>query len=177
MKKFLILVILFLIGETMAVENIFNLKSTTLKNNQELPKAQVYKGFGCDGGNSSPDLSWDGAPLNTKSFALICHDPDAPHEFGWYHWLVININKNITSIKPNQKIKGSTETITDFKTTGFGGACPPKGHGPHRYIFTVYALDVEKLDVKQDTKPKEVEDLVKSHTIAKSSNTAIFERK
>lgn len=160
-----------------AEENIFKLTSSTLKHNEILPNAQVYKGYGCAGGNVSPDLAWINAPKNAKSFALICHDPDAPKENGWYHWLVVNIPVSATSIKQRGKIENSLETITDFDTAGFGGACPPVGHGIHHYNFTIYALDTEKLDVTKDTKPKEVEKLVLSHAIAKSTITGLFERK
>ncbi len=158
-------------------ENIFKLSSKDLVHNQTLPNAQVYNAHGCSGKNVSPELSWVNPPLNTKSFALVCHDPDAPRQNGWYHWLVVNIPNNINSISGNGKIKGSLETVTDFGTAGFGGACPPVGHGIHHYNFTIYALDVEKLDVKEDTKPTEVEKIIKSHAIAKSTITGLFERK
>ena len=184
MKKIILLIFcLYLGGVIMSStldkveENIFKLTSNEIKNNEILPQAQVYNGFGCTGGNVSPQLSWTNPPKNTKSYAIICHDPDAPKENGWYHWLVVNIPSNITSIKQGEKIKGATETITDFKTTGFGGACPPKGHGIHHYNFTIYALNVEKLDIKKDTAPKEVESLVISHSIAKSTLCGLFERK
>lgn len=157
--------------------SVFTLNSTELKNNDILPNAQVFKGFGCNGGNVSPQLSWINPPTNTRSYAIICHDPDAPRPNGWYHWLVVNIPINITSIKQNEKIKGALETKTDFGSTGFGGACPPQGHGIHHYNFTVYALNVDKIDVKQDENPTEVEKKVLSHAIAKSTITGLYERK
>lgn len=155
---------------------MFKLISPVLRNNETLPNEQVYKGFGCSGGNKAPELSWVNSPIGTKSFAIICHDPDAPRENGWYHWLVVNIPSNVSSYK-NKIPTGAIETMTDFNTTGYGGACPPIGHGKHRYNFTVYALDVEKLDVKKEDKPLEVQKKVLSHTIAKSTITALFERK
>lgn len=160
-----------------AFDNIFTLAGDELKNNSPLPNAQVYKGYGCSGGNVSPQLSWHNAPNNTKSFAIICHDPDAPRPNGWYHWLVVNIPKDVTSIEKAGNIKGATETLTDFGTKGYGGACPPVGHGVHRYNFTIYALDIEKLNISESTKPKEVEAEVLAHTIAKSTITGLFERK
>ena len=96
---------------------------------------------------------------------------------GWYHWLVVNIPINERKIERAGKITGSLETITDFETSGFGGACPPVGHGIHHYNFTIYALDVEKLDVTENTPPKEVEEIVIKHSIAKSTITGLFERK
>ena len=68
------------------------------------------------------------------------------------------------------------ETVTDFKNTGYGGACPPKGHGVHHYNFTIHALNTEKLDVSVDTDPNEVEKLVKQHSIASSTITALYQR-
>ena len=158
-------------------ENIFNITSNELKNGQTLPNAQVFNGYGCTGGNVSPYLTWHNAPLNTKSFALVCHDPDAPKENGWYHWLVVNIPTSTKEITQGGKIEGSLETMTDFQTTGYGGACPPVGHGIHHYNFTIYALDVEKLDVKKEDLPKAVEDKIISHSIAKATITGLFERK
>jgi len=181
MRKIILLIFCLFIGGVLmsnAIDkvSIFTLTSDELKNNSVLPNAQVYNGYGCKGENVSPQLSWNNAPDNTKSFALICHDPDAPRPNGWYHWLVVNIPKNITTIKKAGKIEGATETLTDFNTIGYGGACPPVGHGKHRYNFTIYALDVEKLDVKSNTKPKDVEYEVLKHTIAKSTITGLYER-
>ena len=158
-------------------ENVFKLKSADFEHNATLPNKQVLNAYGCTGGNISPQLSWEHAPLKTKSFAIICHDPDAPKENGWYHWLVLNIPKEIHSINEGGKIENTTETITDFETTGYGGACPPVGHGIHHYNFTVYALDVDKLEVDKNLKPTEVEKLIKEHQLAKSTLTATFERK
>ena len=158
-------------------ESIFKLKSANFENNTTLPNEQVLNEYGCKGGNMSPQLSWEYAPLKTQSFAIICHDPDAPKENGWYHWIVLNIPKNITSIEQGGKIPNTLETITDFETSGYGGACPPIGHGVHHYNFTIYALDVEKLEVSKDMPPKMTEDLIKSHAIESSTITAIYERK
>ena len=184
MRKIILFILLLYLGGLIVSnaidtveENTFKLSSKDLKHNDTLPHAQVLNAHGCDGGNVSPQLSWNNPPINTKSFALICHDPDAPKENGWYHWLVVNIPANITSIEQGQKIQGSLETITDFKDYGYGGACPPVGHGVHHYHFTVYALDVEKLDVNKDESPVEVEKKVRQSAIAKSTITGLFERK
>ncbi len=158
-------------------ENTFKVFGDELKNNETLPYAQVYSGYGCKGGNVSPELNWVNPPQNTKSFAIICHDPDAPRPNGWYHWLVVNIPSNVTRIEKAGKIPLAMETITDFETSGYGGACPPIGHGIHHYNFTVYALDVEKLNVKDSDKPKIVEAEILKHAIAKSTITGLFERK
>ena len=158
-------------------ENIFKLTSNEITHNRTLPIAQVLNMPDTKGGNVSPQLSWNNPPINTKSFAIICHDPDAPRPNGWYHWLVVNIPVNTREIKQGEKIANSLETITDFEKTGYGGAYPPIGHGIHHYHFTIYALDVEKLDLKKDDKPTEVEAVVKKHAIAQSTITGLFERK
>ncbi len=181
MKKIILLIFCLYLGgiimsSALDKVDVFTVVSTKFKNNDILPNEQVYKGFGCNGGNVAPDLSWANAPANTKSFAIICHDPDAPRENGWYHWLVVNIPSDVNSYK-NKLPSGAIETLTDFNSQGYGGACPPVGHGMHHYNFTVYALDVEKIDVDKNTKPKEVEKKVLAHSIAKSTITALYERK
>ena len=181
MKKIILFIVCLYLGgiimsSALDKVDVFTVVSNNFKNNDFLPNEQVYKGYGCEGGNIAPELSWANAPANTKSFAIICHDPDAPRENGWYHWLVVNIPANITSYK-NSLPKGALETVTDFNSLGYGGACPPIGHGVHHYNFTVYALDVEKLDVEKNTKPTEVEKKVLAHSIAKSTITALYERK
>ncbi len=156
--------------------DVFTVLSPTIKNNAVMPNALVYSGYGCTGENKAPELNWINAPLNTKSFAIVCHDPDAPRENGWYHWLMINIPKNVNSYK-NKLPQDALETVTDFGSAGYGGACPPKGHGIHHYNFTVYALDVEKLSSAKDTKPKEVHNEILKHALAKSTITVTYERK
>ncbi len=156
--------------------DVFTVLSPTIKNNTTMPNALVYSGYGCTGENKPPELSWVNAPLNAKSFAIVCHDPDAPRENGWYHWLMINIPKDVNAYK-NKLPEGAIETVTDFGTAGYGGACPPVGHGVHHYNFTVFALDTDKLNSTKDTKPKEVHNEILKHTLAKSTITVTYERK
>ncbi len=142
---------------------------------------QEYNGFGCSGENVSPSLTWRDAPKGTKSFALTMYDPDAPTGSGWWHWLVFNLPKSTTSIVSNASAlkslpKGSIESITDYGTSGFGGACPPQGGGDHSYIITVYALDVEKLDLDKNANPALVGYMIHSHTIQKSSLVSYYSR-
>ena len=116
----------------------------------------------------SPELSWIDAPASTKSFALIVHDPDAPHEEGFYHWLVLNIPADKTFLNEGETIESPMEeTINSFGFYDYGGACPITGE--HRYTFTVYALDVEKLKIEKDTPPSLVERMVLRRTIAKTT--------
>jgi Raf kinase inhibitor-like YbhB/YbcL family protein len=109
-----------------------------------LPASQVLNGFGCSGPNTSPALAWSGAPEGTKSFILTLYDPDAPTGSGWWHWTVANIPAEVTGLPAGASgtavPEGAVEGRTDFGSSGFGGACPPQGAAPHRYVFTIYAL-------------------------------------
>jgi Raf kinase inhibitor-like YbhB/YbcL family protein len=117
--------------------------------------AQIFNGMDCKGGNVSPALSWSGAPQGTRSFVVTVYDPDAPTGSGFWHWVVANIPATVTSIptgasKTSKMPAGSLETRTDFGAPGYGGPCPPAGDPPHRYVFTVFALKIDKIDVTAD---------------------------
>lgn len=119
--------------------------SSDFKDGEALSIEQVFKGFGCEGGNTSPQLSWSGAPEGTNSYIVTAYDPDAPTGSGWWHWTVANTPAYVTSLsegasKTDAMPKGSVEGRTDFGSNGFGGACPPEGDEAHRYVFTVYAM-------------------------------------
>ena len=120
----------------------------------------ILNGFGCTGGNVSPALQWSGVPAGTKSLALQMYDPDAPTGSGFWHWAVYNIPPTATSLAqgsgnsaaslPSGAFGGTTEFFDTGATGGngnYGGPCPPTGDKPHRYIFTLYALAVDKLEV------------------------------
>ncbi len=156
--------------------NTFTITSSDFETNTFLDKKQEYSFHSCSGSNISPQLSWHNIPQGTESFALICHDPDAPREHGWYHWLIINIPATITSIESGGKIADATETINDFKQYEYGGPCPPIGHGIHHYNFTIYALDTKTLDLTRDSSPIEVEKAVRAHAIAQATITGLYER-
>lgn len=145
----------------------------------QLSSDEVFNGFGCTGKNISPELSWKDAPKGTKSFAITVYDPDAPTGSGWWHWVVFNIPKDKTTLEKGFGNKESTnivQSVTDYGITGFGGACPPLGDKAHRYVFTVYALDVDKLDLDKKTNAAVVGFYVNSHTLAKSSIIAYYGR-
>ncbi|HEX6510687.1 MAG TPA: YbhB/YbcL family Raf kinase inhibitor-like protein [Chloroflexota bacterium] len=114
-------------------------------------------GFGCDGGNKSPHLRWEGAPADTKSFAVTCYDPDAPTGSGFWHWVIVNIPPNVTELpegagNPGGQLPGGAlQTRTDIGQPGYVGPCPPQGDPPHRYQFTVFALGADQLQVSADT--------------------------
>jgi len=132
----------------------FKLASPTIKPGSTLTDAQVFNGFGCSGKNISPALEWSGVPKGTKSFAITVYDPDAPTGSGWWHWVVYNIPASATKLAEGAGTAdgkglpaGSVQANNDFGAPGFGGACPPPGDKPHRYIFTIYALKSDKLDI------------------------------
>ena len=161
----------------------FKLHSPTIKPNSTLTSNQVLNGFGCSGKNISPELKWSGAPEGTKSFAITVYDPDAPTGSGWWHWVVYNIPATVTELtegagdSAGTKLpQGAMQGRTDFGGPGFGGACPPKGDKPHPYIFTVYALKVEKIDVPADASAAMVGYMIKSNQIGSASFKAMYGR-
>jgi Raf kinase inhibitor-like YbhB/YbcL family protein len=150
----------------------FTVTSTNISPGGKIADAQVYNGFGCKGGNISPELSWSSAPAGTKSFAILMHDPDAPTGSGWWHWVVYNIPANVSSLPagagdPKKSLlpAGALQGRTDFGDPGYGGPCPPPGK-PHRYYVRVYALKVEKLEVPADATAAFVGFSVRMHALA-----------
>lgn len=162
----------------------FKLESPTIKPGATLTEEQVYNGFGCDGKNESPALHWSGAPAGTKSFAVTLYDPDAPTGSGWWHWVVFNIPASTTALvegagSPDggKLPPGSAQGQTDFGTPGFGGACPPKGDKPHRYIFTVYALKTDRLEVPAEATAAMVRSMIHANALGSTTLTAKYGRK
>ncbi len=142
---------------------------------------QVFNGMGCTGKNISPALRWSGAPATTKSFAVTVYDPDAPTGSGWWHWTVYNIPAVILSLPRNAGSGaglpvGAVQGTTDFGKPGFGGACPPNGDKPHRYFFTIYALNVAGIDVPATASAANVGFNLHAHTIAKTGFVARYGR-
>ncbi|WP_122468821.1 YbhB/YbcL family Raf kinase inhibitor-like protein [Brevundimonas lutea] len=153
----------------------FTLTSDDFTDGATLPDDQVQAK-----GNRSPHLRWSGAPEGTKSFAITLYDPDAPTGSGFWHWTVANIPTDVTELSagasPDGDMpKGAIQGRTDFGKPGFGGAAPPPGHGPHRYIFTVFAVDTDKLDVTADDSGAVFGFNLHFHTMAKASITGVYE--
>ncbi|SFM87676.1 hypothetical protein SAMN05216516_10195 [Izhakiella capsodis] len=128
------------------------LYSHDFNDGDRMPERHVFNGMGYQGDNLSPHLAWDEVPADTKSFVVTCFDPDAPTGSGWWHWGVANLPADTRAL-PQGAGSGSAglpdgcvQTRTDFGRSGYGGAAPPKDES-HRYIFTVYALDIDCLDV------------------------------
>ncbi len=154
----------------------FTLTSTGFADGGTLPDAQVYAK-----GNRSPQLSWSGAPEGTKSFAITCFDPDAPTGSGFWHWTVANLPTDVTELAEGASSaglpKGAVEGRTDFGEPGFGGAAPPPGHGPHHYVFTVFAVGVEALPVTPEDSGAKYGFNLHFHTLARASITGIYENR
>jgi Raf kinase inhibitor-like YbhB/YbcL family protein len=174
------LLTLSIVTATTLMAGNFTLESRDLEG--QLTKVQEFNGFGCSGENKSPELHWTNAPQGTKSFAITVYDPDAPTGSGWWHWLVVNIPTKTTAVKTDASAKktlpkGAVETMTDYGSASFGGACPPEGDKAHRYIFTVHALDTEKLDLIAKSDSALVGYMINSHTLEKASMMSYYERK
>lgn len=161
----------------------FKLSSADIKAGATLSNDQVFNGFGCSGKNISPALSWRGAPAGTQSYAVTLYDPDAPTGSGWWHWVAINIPASVTSIAHGAGTAdgkampaGSQQVRTDFGAVGFGGACPPMGDKPHRYIFTVYAIKTAKLDVAADATAALAGYMIHGNMLGKATFTVFYGR-
>ena len=184
MKKFIFsiwLVIGLLAATSFAYAEGFTLSSPDIAG--QLSNQQVFNGFGCSGANISPQLNWKNAPQGTKSFAVTVYDLDAPTGSGWWHWVIFDIPADVHSLKSNAgnvkmhiAPKGSVQSITSYGQTGFGGACPPPGDRPHEYLFTVYALKVDKLGLKADATPALVGFYLGQNMLAKASVVAYYGR-
>jgi phosphatidylethanolamine-binding protein (PEBP) family uncharacterized protein len=148
-----------------ALAGEFAVTSPSLSDGATIGNKHVFAGFGCTGDNRSPALSWTGAPVEAKSFAVTVYDPDAPTGSGWWHWVVFNIPAGT-----------SVQSVTDFGQPGFGGPCPPAGDKPHRYIFTVHALKLEKLPLETGASGAMVGFFLGQNTIAKASVTGLYGR-
>jgi Raf kinase inhibitor-like YbhB/YbcL family protein len=161
----------------------FTLTSTDVKPNGTLPDQQVFNGFGCSGANVSPQLAWQNPPAGTKSFVVTVYDPDAPTGSGWWHWVVYDIPADAKELSrgagsgQGQLPAGAVQGKTDFGQPGFGGACPPPGDKAHRYVFTVYALKIDKLDVTGDASPAMIGYMTKANALGSASITAHYARK
>lgn len=126
----------------------FTLGATDLANGT-FSNSQISNIFGCTGGNQSPALTWSNPPAGTKSFVLTMFDPDAPTGSGFWHWTVFDIPAGTTSLSANAAAgglpAGAIQGYTDYGISGYGGPCPPSGDTPHRYLFTLTAVNTEHL--------------------------------
>lgn len=162
----------------------FSLGSPDVNVRKPIANKHVFNGFGCEGENVSPAVVWMSPPKGAKSFALTVYDPDAPTGSGWWHWVVINLpaetiglQQGAGDLAAKKMPPAARQMRTDFGTAGWGGPCPPKGDRPHRYIFTVHALKVEKLEVPEDATAALVGFMINVNRIGKASFIARYGRK
>lgn len=166
----------------------FTLSSPSFRNNQPIPAKHS-----CEGRDTSPALKWEGAPVGTKSFALVCDDPDAPGGT-WVHWIVYNIAPSHTGIGENlakvdssseydfevttrttSKVGSVSQGVNDFGKVGYGGPCPPRDHGVHHYHFRLYAVDVE-LNLASRVTRDQLEAAMKGHILAQTELVGTYQR-
>lgn len=158
-----------------AMAEPFTLSSSSIAEGQQLDSAQVFQGFGCEGGNAAPDLSWTGAPEGTQSFAITAYDPDAPTGSGWWHWFAFNIPADVSTMPSGAVLPiGAVELKNDYGLEGFGGACPPPGE-VHRYQFTVHALGTE-LELDSSVSNALAGFMVNANSLASATITAVYTR-
>lgn len=180
MSSYLTAIVLTTLSYGAAASPAFSLGSTDIPDNLVLTQKQVFNGFGCEGGNISPQLHWQNAPEGTKSYAITVFDPDAPTGSGWWHWMVVNIPASIHALPSGVKMEtvaaGIVQGRNDFGYAGFGGACPPVGDKPHRYQFTLWALNTDALPIDHNASGALVGFMLNSHVIAKAELTATYGR-
>jgi Raf kinase inhibitor-like YbhB/YbcL family protein len=174
MKKFIIIT-LFACSSIFGENDMIKVTSTSFKEGSHLAKKYAYTG--CGGENVSPQLSWTGIPDNTKSIAIIVHDPDAPSKH-FIHWALYNLDPSVTSLDEGvskdevlDAQQGASQGLNDFGAIGYDGPCPPSGE--HRYFFTVYAFN-EKLALKPGAKAHDIEAAVKHHSLAQGHIVGTF---
>jgi Raf kinase inhibitor-like YbhB/YbcL family protein len=162
----------------------FTVESNDVFDGQQMSDAQVYNSFGMSGDNISPHLRWHGFPPQTKSFAVTCYDPDAPTGSGFWHMVLLDVPATVTELPAGSVTEGGAGlpegafcVRNDYGTRDFGGAAPPAGDPPHRYVFAVHALDLADLKsqgVGPDTSPAVAGFNLRFHTIARGMIVPVY---
>lgn len=161
----------------------FHVSSESFQDGQTLPPAMRGAATGPGAADESPQLSWSGAPAGTRSYAVTVFDPDAPGRGGFWHWAVLDIPADTSSLPAGAGSRhggglprGAFQLKNDGGSAGYMGAAPPKGHGPHRYIVTVHALDSAQSGLDAAASVAKLESRLGAHTLARASLTGIYER-
>lgn len=149
-----------------------------------LPDAQVFDEWGFKGGNSSPQLSWSGAPNGTRAYAVTCFDPDAPTPSGFWHWILVGLPSSVTSLAAGAGTKDGVangalpehaqQMPNDYGYPSYGGAAPPDGDRPHRYLFAVHALDTDTLGLGDQASAAVTAFNIGAHTVARGVLTGRY---
>jgi Raf kinase inhibitor-like YbhB/YbcL family protein len=154
----------------------FSVTSADVVDGQPLKEDQV-----ADGGDTSPQLSWSGAPEDTKSYTVTCFDPDAPTPSGFWHWVLVDLPADCTSLDTGAGAEGASLPGSAFmcrNDTGakaFAGAAPPEGDQVHRYYFVVHAVKEETLGVDSDASPAVVSFNLAFKTAARAIITGTYQ--
>lgn len=154
------------------------LNSPSFEDGQVIPRT-----FTGEGEDRSPQLSWSYVPDGTREFVLICEDPDAPQPEPFVHWIAYNISPSVTQLPEGLPARRDIEFPVRLHqgqnssgNIGYGGPMPPVGHGPHRYIFMLYALNTE-LGVPPGASKEELLKAMQGHVIDQARLTGIYERR
>lgn len=148
----------------------FTLSSPAFADGAPMPDAHAHAG-----GNTAPDLAWSGAPEGTGSFLVTCYDPDAPTPSGFWHWVAVGVPAGVSSLSAGELPAGAFTVRNDFGEQGFGGAAPPPGDRPHRYIFAVTALDVADPGLDESATPAAVHFMTLGHVLARATLTGTYQ--
>ncbi len=140
---------------------------------------RIPKRHTCEADDLSPPLAWEGAPPRTKAFVLLCDDPDAPGKT-WVHWVLYDLPGETRSLVEGIPAMdslpgGGKQGRNDFGRIGYGGPCPPKGHGTHHYSFRIHALD-EPLRIPSGAKKAEIERAMAGHVLAQGELVGTYSR-
>jgi Raf kinase inhibitor-like YbhB/YbcL family protein len=151
-----------------------HLSSTAFSDGSAIPSR-----YTCDGEDLSPPLKWSDPPADTRSFALLCDDPDAPAGT-WHHWAAYDIPAHLSSlvqgVAQHAESQGFKQAINDFQRSGYGGPCPPRSHGLHHYHFRLLALSADRLATGKNPSCRDVAREARKHVLAEATLVGVYER-
>lgn len=181
----LCLVALGIAGVALAADAPFTLSSPDLPPGKPISQQFTANAFGCHGPNESPALQWSNPPAGTRSFAVTMFDPYKPPASGWWHWVVYDIPATATGLPRKAGQPGNSGMPAGAKQAPpdgeapephYYGPCPDEGDPPHHYTITVYALSVAHLDVPSTSTPANIDYVISTKTLAKSTLVRLFSR-